>query len=208
MGKALAILNVVLVIGYPLAVYLGLTHFNARGASLLLMLLLAPGLIQRLRSASRQHLKSVAVLPLSIFALVSLSAWLDDPRFVFALPVLINVALLTQFAASLRTTPMVERFARLQEPNLSPAQVRYCRRVTQVWSCFFAFNALVSAGFAWLASVSAWALYNGVIAYVLIGVLGGTEYIVRKAKFREYGSGLHDRLIARVFPPRPAEQTS
>lgn len=208
MGKALAIFNVVLVLGYPLAVYLGLTHLNARSASLLLLLLLSPGLVQKLRSASRDRLKSVAALPLSIFTLVALSAWLDNPRFVFALPVLINGALLAQFVASLRTTPMVERFARLQEPELSLAQVAYCRRVTLVWASFFAVNAAVSASLAWLASVATWALYNGVIAYVLIGILGASEYIVRKAKFREYGSGLHDRLIARVFPPRSAEQTS
>jgi hypothetical protein len=44
-------------------------------------------------------------------------------------------------------------------------------------------------------------LYTGLIAYVLIGILGASEYVVRKARFREYGNGLHDRLLARVFPP-------
>lgn len=208
MGTALAILNVLLALGYPLAVYLGLTHFNARGVSLLLLLLLAPGLIRKLWRAPSEQLKAVAIVPASIVSLVLLSAVLDDARFVLALPVLINVALLVQFSASLRGTPMVERFARLQEPELSPEQVSYCRGVTQVWAGFFVVNGSVSLGFAVFGSVSAWALYNGVVSYVLMGVLGGCEYLLRKARFRKYGPGLHDRLIARIFPPPPSEQGS
>ena len=139
-----------------------------------------------------------------MFTLVGLSAWLDDPRFVLALPILINGALLLQFGLSLRTTPMVERFARMQDPNLGPAQVAYCRSVTKVWCVFFVVNACVSAYLALFAEVASWALYTGLIAYMLMGVLGATEYLVRKARFREYGTGLHDRLIARVFPPHDA----
>ncbi len=201
----ITVLNTVLVIAYPLAVYLGLTRFGARGVSLLLLVLLLPTLWRKVARASRAELRSVLGLPLSVFALIGLSAVLDDPRFVLALPVLINGALFLQFALSLRATPMVERFARMQEPELGPAQVAYCRRVTVVWCSFFVFNGALSAYLALFAEVAAWALYTGVIAYVLMGVLGATEYLVRKARFREYGSGLHDRLIARVFPPRASE---
>lgn len=204
----LAVLNGVLVAGYPLAVYLGLTHFSARGVSLLLMLFLVPSVLQKVARASREALKSVLGLPLSIFCLVGLSALLDDQRFVLALPVLINCVLCLQFALSLRATPMVERFARMQDPNLGPAQVAYCRRVTQVWCVFFVLNASVSAYLALFAALSSWALYTGLIAYVLIGVLGASEYLVRKARFREYGPGLHDRIIARIFPPHGAGQAS
>ncbi|HEY6877774.1 MAG TPA: hypothetical protein VI299_07130, partial [Polyangiales bacterium] len=99
--------------------------------------------------------------------------------------------------------PLVERFARMQNPDLSPAQVAYCRTVTQVWCAFFVLNAAISGSLAAWAPLSWWTLYNGLLAYVLMGVLGAGEYLVRKFRFREYGRGLHDRLIARVFPPHP-----
>jgi len=197
-----AVLNGVLFAGYPVAVYVGLTRFSARGLGLVLALLLLPGLVHKLRRARREDLRTVARLPLSIFALLALSAWLDDRRFVFALPLLINGALLLQFAGSLRSTPLVERFARMQQPTLSGAQVAYCRSVTKVWCAFFVLNALTSALLAGFASLSAWALYNGLVAYLLMGSLATVEYVVRKFRFREYGAGLHDRLLARLFPPR------
>lgn len=200
-GVFFAVLNGVLVVAYPVAVYVGLTRFSARGVGLLLALLLVPGFVHKARRARREDLRTVVRLPLSILGLLGLSVWLDDPRFVFALPVLINLALLVQFAASLRAVPMVERFARMQQPSLSEAQVAYCRGVTKVWIGFFFSNAATSAALAWLAPLAVWALYNGFIAYLLIGIVASTEYVVRKFRFREYGNGPHDRLLARLFPP-------
>jgi uncharacterized membrane protein len=122
------------------------------------------------------------------------------------MPVLINGVLLATFASSLSSTPMVERFARMQDPELGPAQVSYCRGVTRVWCGFFVFNMLISGLLALFAPLEAWALYTGLIAYVLMGLLGASEYVVRKSRFREYGAGLHDRVLARIFPPRAATQ--
>jgi uncharacterized membrane protein len=199
--KVLSVANAILVAGYPAAVYFGLLHLSARSVGLLLLALLLPGLFYRLRKAQPGQLWAVLKLPLAVASLVALAALFDDQRFVLALPVLINLLLLFGFARSLRATPMVERFARLQKAELSAEQVHYCRRVTQVWCAFFAANAVLSSALACFASLATWALYTGLIAYVLIGVLGASEYVVRKARFREYGSGLHDRLLARLFPP-------
>jgi uncharacterized membrane protein len=198
-----AVLNGLLVAGYPLVVYLGLTRFSARGLGLLLALLLAPGIVHKLRHARPDDRAAVLRIPLTIVALLALAALFDDARFVFALPVLINLALLAQFAGSLRGTPMVERFARMQQPDLKPPQVAYCRAVTKVWCVFFVLNGALSATLALAAPLSVWALYNGLLAYLAMGLLGASEYVVRKFKFREYGPGLHDRLLARLFPPTP-----
>ncbi len=201
MKVALAVLNGILVAAYPLAVYVGLTRFSARGVGLLLLGLLLPGMALKLRHARREDVLVVMRLPFSICVLLGLAALLNDARFVFALPILINVALFVQFFGSLRGTPLVERFARMQNPTLSAEQQAYCRSVTKVWCVFFVVNASISAALALWAPLAWWTLYNGLIAYVLMGVLGASEYLVRKFRFREYGTGLHDRLIARVFPP-------
>jgi uncharacterized membrane protein len=196
-----AVLNAVLAVSYPAAVYFGLLHWSARTLGCVLLALLLPGLWLRLRSAPRDQLWAVLKLPLALAALVGACAISGDARFVLALPVLINLALLFGFASSLRGVPMVERFARLQNPALSPEQLRYCRTVTVIWCGFFVLNASLSAAVAVWGSLRLWSLYTGLIAYVLMGMLGGTEYVVRKIRFREYGSGLHDRLLARFFPP-------
>lgn len=199
--QAMAIFHGVLVAAYPLAVYVGLTRFSARGVGLLLCVLLLPGLALRLKNARREDLFAVLRIPLAVMSVALLGVVFDDARFVLAMPVLINLVLLVTFAGSLWGTPMVERFARMQDPELGPAQVAYCRVVTRVWCGFFVLNGATSAVLALFFPVGMWALYTGLIAYVLMGLLGATEYVVRKQRFREYGPGLHDRLIARVFPP-------
>jgi uncharacterized membrane protein len=170
--------------------------------------LLSPTLVAKLRRARREDLRALLALPLSVFTLVGLTALLDDSRYVLALPVLINLSLLIQFAGSLRSTPMVERFARMQDPSLGAEQVRYCRSVTKVWCGFFVVNASLSAALALFASLSAWAVYTGLVAYLLLGTLASVEYVVRKFRFREYGPGLHDRLLARAFPPPREREAS
>ena len=190
-------------IAYPLAVYAGLTHFNARTVGLVLLLLLTPTLVGTLRRASREQLVAVLPVPGSVVALLVLASLLDDPRFMLAMPVLVSLVLLYTFASSLGTTPMVERFARLQDPDLSAAKLRYCRTVTVVWCGFFVFNALISASLALFASLAAWVLYTGLVSYVLIGALATAEYAMRKYRFRDYGGGVHDRVLSRLFPPRP-----
>jgi uncharacterized membrane protein len=95
-------------------------------------------------------------------------------------PVLVNAAMLGVFAYSLFVPPsIVEQFARRREPYLAPQSVTYTRRVTQVWCVFFALNGGVALVTALWASVATWSLYNGFIAYLLMGVLFAGEYGIR-----------------------------
>jgi uncharacterized membrane protein len=136
--------------------------------------------------------------------LAGATALVGDPGLLLLAPALVNLALLAAFGASLRAgaRPMVERLARLQEPDLPDDAVPYCRTVTWVWTAFFAANALVCGALALAAPRSWWALYTGLLAYVLVGALFSVEYVVRKATFRRYGRALPDRVLAAVFPPR------
>jgi uncharacterized membrane protein len=126
---------------------------------------------------------------------------LDDRRFVLALPVLTNAALFAHFASSLRTVPIAERFARAQHGDLPEREVAYCRSVTRVWCAFFVLNGGVTAALGLWAPLAWWTLYTGAISYVLVGLLVAAEYIVRKARFRRYGSSVVDRLLSRILPP-------
>jgi len=205
MRGVLGALNAALVVVYPLAVYFGLVRFSARGLGLLLVALMLPGLVRRVLQR-RERLESFGALPLLLVALVATGAVLDDPRLMLAYPTVVNLVLLSQFAWTLRGgMPMVERFARMEVDDLSPAEIVYCRRVTVVWIVFLAVNGLLSAGLAIWGTRGAWALYTGLISYVLIGVLFSIELTVRKYRFRRIGTGWVDRVFARLFPPKEAE---
>lgn len=104
-------------------------------------------------------------------------------------PALVNAAMLLLFGLSLRFPPtVVERLARLQEPDLPPEAVGYTRRVTQMWCGFFILNGGIAVITALWSSERVWALYNGLIAYVLMGTLFAGEWLVRqRVKARRHG---------------------
>ncbi len=201
-GAWASIASAVAAVAYPLVVWLGLTRFGARGLGVVMLAVLLPVVALRLWRAPREHLWPALRVPLAVAALIGLGALLDDPHFVLAMPVLVNAVLFAGFSSTLaRPVSMVERFARLSHPDMSAAHVRYCRRVTAVWSAFFLVNGAVAGWLALFSPLALWTLYTGVIAYVLVGALFTVEYVVRKWRFREYGAGLHDRLLALLFPP-------
>ncbi|MEZ4452434.1 MAG: hypothetical protein R3B09_23425 [Nannocystaceae bacterium] len=201
----LTVVHTALVIAYPLTVYLGLTHFGARQLGIVLLLLLLPGILARAHSAPRADLWVVVRVPLTLILVLGVGAALDDPRLFLALPVVANLALLAHFAGSLRgEVSLVERFARLQEPELPPGGPAYCRRVTQVWCVFFVVNAAIAGALALWAPLGVWTLYTGLLAYLLMGLLFTVEFVVRKLTFRRFGDSLPDRLLARILRPARA----
>lgn len=197
-----AILQAIVFLGYPLAVYAGLSHFGTRGVGLMVLLLLLPGIVRTIAKRPGQFQAAVG-MPLAIAALMLAALLTDDPRFMLAYPALVNAVLLGQFAWTLRpgSSPMVERFARLQVDDLSDAEIAYCRRVTQFWIAFFIVNGGICAVLATPAWRQWWALYAGLLSYVALGVCFAAEYTVRKFLFRRFSSTPLDRVYRRVFPP-------
>jgi uncharacterized membrane protein len=103
----------------------------------------------------------------------------DDSLLLY--PVVVNLVLFTAFAHSAIFPPtLVERIARLKDPDLPPAAVRYTHRVTLVWCGFFVVNGSISLYTGLVASREVWALYNGVIAYVAMAALFAGEFAVRQ----------------------------
>jgi uncharacterized membrane protein len=202
--RALAIaLRVLATLAYPFAVYLGVTRWGPRAVGLAVLALALPRALLAARGARREDLAHALRVPLTIGALALCAAILRDARFVLAMPVLVNLALLAQFASSLRgETPLVERFARMQVATLSEPERAWCRSVTVAWCVFFALNALTAATLALAAPVAWWTLFTGVLSYLLLGAMFTVEYVLRSMRFRRYGSAPHDRLMARLFPPR------
>ncbi|MEW5248600.1 COG4648 family protein [Microbulbifer sp. 2201CG32-9] len=163
---------------YPLAVYLGIQHFSLK--SLLGFLLIIAALRFLL---SREGGKVGARLIAAALAIVVSMSWLrNDAAALLWYPVLCNVALLAVFAWSLQQPQtIVERLARLRQPELSAGGVAYTRRVTKVWCAFFVANGVVATGTVLRGDMQLWALYNGLISYALMGLLLAGEWLVRRS---------------------------
>ena len=161
-------------VAYPLVVWLALGHVGPRWIALGLA-----GLALARAALTRERFWMAAAA--AVLLLAAAGAWTDGWVPLKLYPVVVNLALLGAFAASLRRGPSaIERLARLREPALPPAAIAYTRRVTQVWCGFFAANAAVSAATALWADAAGWALYNGLVAYLLMGLLMGGEWLVRR----------------------------
>ena len=174
MQKLVTAVLVVLTVLYPLGVYLAMGRVAPEW---LAMLLVALAVLRAL--VTRQRFWWAVVSGAAVLALAAW--WQGDALAVKLYPVLVNAVLLVVFTFSLRHPPtVVERLARLTEPGLSPSGVRYTRKVTVVWCVFFVLNGAAAAYTATFSSDATWALYNGLIAYILMGCLMGTEWCIRQ----------------------------
>lgn len=105
-----------------------------------------------------------------------------DPELAARLyPVFMNATMLLAFALTLWKPPsMIERFARIAEPDLDAQGIEYTRKVTWVWMAFFVVNGGVALWTALHGSWFLWGVYNGGVSYVLAGTLFAVEFVVRK----------------------------
>ena len=94
-------------------------------------------------------------------------------------PALMVALALTVFAVSLRKTPLVEIIARKTGEDLDERGVAYCRRVTVVWVAFLSAHLAVTVATVF-ASHEVWAVYNGLVAYILMGALFAGEWLYRR----------------------------
>jgi len=164
----------VLMLAYPLLVYAGLARFEPRVLALLL------AFVALLRALVTRELVWLWAA-VGGCALAAIASATNDATALKLYPVLVNAALLTLFGATLLRPPsMVERLARLREPALPDAAIPYTRRVTQVWCGFFIGNGAIALYTALFSSAAQWALYNGLIAYVLMGALFSGEWLLRR----------------------------
>lgn len=166
---------------YPLLIFAALQFLDPRSVALLVLAALAlryrRHTVRILAGFSAAQFVALGMAPLLGLAVLATNSELLLRLY----PAAISASMLILFGVTLVHPPtMVERFARLQEQELSPASVRYTRRVTLAWCAFFVLNGATAAYTAVFASRELWALYNGVIAYLLMGTLFAGERLLRR----------------------------
>lgn len=176
-GLSVAVLGA-LGLAYPFAVYFSLERVPA-GAMVVAALALVAGRLYALRRAVAARALMPALL--GVFALTAGLGLMEPAMAVLAYPVLMSLGMAAAFGLSLRRDPcLVECFAMTTEPDPSPAARAYMRRVSLVWCLFLLGNAGLSVMTAALGDMGVWALYNGLVAYVLMALLFAVEYAVRR----------------------------
>ena len=173
---------------YPLIVYCGLEYWalSPRRLSLLLLAIAFFHFLNFTRSKSSIDQSRTAILVILVFLCAFIAFFLDNIIFVKIYPVLISLSLLAFFGFTLWRPPnIIFRMASLWDKSLKNSPSRravelYCRKVTLVWCSFFIFNAIVASFTVFKASDRVWSLYNGLISYILMGVIFIVEYLVRR----------------------------
>lgn len=110
--------------------------------------------------------------------------FLRDNIWFRAYPLIISGGVWVLFVRSLFKVPLVEIFARRMGEELDEAGVRYCRRVTVAWVIFMTLHVAMTTATLFL-SHRVWAVYNGCLAYILMGGMFAGEFCIRKWVKRE-----------------------
>ena len=184
--KPLALLSALTLLAYPFAVYYGLNQWGMGAVAGVLGLLFLLRIIGGNKTRLRE-LKYIAWLSGGAGVVLTLLAFLFKSSDWFTYyPVIVNLLMLVLFAQSLlQKESMVERFARLQTPDLPDYAIVYTRNVTKVWCAFFIVNGLI-AFYTTTMSLHAWTLYNGLFSYLFAGTLFAIEFVVRLLVKRKY----------------------
>ena len=105
-----------------------------------------------------------------------------------ASPVVINVALCAFFGLTLRPgqDPLITRFARLEHDSLPVEVETYTRRLTVLWTLFFATMAAFTVALEILASRTVYSLFSNVLNWLLLLAFLVGEYLYRRVRFPRY----------------------
>lgn len=138
----------------------------------------------------KPYLSSILFLSVGLFCFFT-----GKEFFLKIYSVIISATLLFVFGSTLFMPPnIIFRFATLSDKTIKGSPVEdkvynYCKKVTIIWCCFFIINGTTSAlttfadkifGVSPETARLIWAVYNGGISYVFMGMLFIGELIVRK----------------------------
>ena len=127
-----------------------------------------------------------AFLPfIGIFVVIVAFHFTDWIFFKFYPPVVNFGLFVIFFFSTFREKTVIQKIALSIEPEAKPPVLDYTKKLTYVWSGFMLINFLVSVATIFM-SKEIWAIYNGLVSYILVGIMFGVEYIVRINFKRKY----------------------
>lgn len=183
----MSVLSTLFILASPFVLYLTLSQDRVDLAALALAGWVILRTVPTLVTAQRAQLLVAVRLP-AIALGFALLGWIIHSRWMLlVLPSATQAAFGLTFLRSLAGTPLVENFARMVKPELTPGELAHCRSWTRIWGIYLIVLAAVGLLFARFATLPVWTVYSGVVTYGLSGALYAVEYVIRKLRFRGPG---------------------
>ncbi|WP_405629586.1 hypothetical protein [Pseudoalteromonas sp. Ld20] len=163
---------------YPLVVYFGLQFSEPAlvGGVFAVVLLLRHWLVKDSKATIPHfHVMTISGLGLLLFA-----TFANSELALKFYPVVINSCFLAVFAYSLYKPPSVVEIIARKFETLDAHGKKYTRAVTKVWCGFFIINGVIATATVFHPDPKVWLTYNGLISYLLMGLVMAIELIIRK----------------------------
>jgi uncharacterized membrane protein len=147
-----------------------------------------------LRSAAADSGAAWRVLGVALFLAYTLAALFARPDhallqwLLYLPPLAVNLALCWLFGRTLvrGRTPLIARFAEIEQGSLSGELAAHARTVTWLWALLCGGAALTSLLLALSGERDAWSLFTNLGNYVLVAALFLGEIAYRRMRFRNY----------------------
>lgn len=176
----LKVVDVLLMIAWPFFILflIYMDKISLIGISLFIYFLLRLAVFSKAGMHNKGFIVGLSVVGLSLSLLSHVFKTYD---YLLYYPVAVNALLFSVFTFSLfHGTPVIEKLARLKEPDLTPFATIYTRNVTKIWCLFFAVNGSMACTTALSGNINLWVAWNGVISYIIMGLLLVGELFARK----------------------------
>ena len=161
---------------YPFLVYYGLNQYGPSIFAIFLFILLVLRVV--IKGSYQEPSQWLQLLVIGTFCAVVV--FVGSEQLLRFYPVLMSLGFSALFAFSLTSkTTLVERFAKMSGQDYPEQAIGYMRNLTKVWAILLFFNAIVSGYTACCVSLKFWTLYNGLLAYFLLGGFALGELIFR-----------------------------
>ncbi|MDR2659187.1 MAG: AMP-binding protein [Spirochaetaceae bacterium] len=162
------------------------------------------------RAGHQKKTRALRAIALStVLSALAIVCFISNSDFFLKLyPVIINAAMFFCFAGTFFFPPVIIfRLARIQDKtiknSLAEKQIeRYCKKVTAAWCLFFVLNGATALYTVFWGNDTMWAVYNGGISYILMGIMFMGEWLIRKTvdkKMPHFLSGITARSRPREF---------
>jgi len=180
MANPLKVGIVILLLLYPVLIYFGLNYFTPAhlGLFFLALFILRIFFSKSTNKIARWQLIFTVVIGGTLATLT----WIfDSKEYLLWYPVGLSIAFFLVFTMSIIFPPtVIEQIARPRNKDFPEVAVVHTRNVTIVWATFFALNIVVSSWTVLSDDMEVWTLYNGLISYIIVGILIGIEVLVRR----------------------------
>jgi uncharacterized membrane protein len=204
MKTVLGVISALFIVASPWVLYWTLSQQRIDVAAAVLIGWVIVRTIPVVLSARRDQRRAALQLP-AIALVFAVLGWLsDDGTWLLVLPSATQGAFGIAFLRSLSGVPLIEHFAKMIKPELSPGELAHCRAWTRIWGFYLLALAAIGLGLARWAPLGVWTVYVGVVSYALVGALFAVEYVIRKIRFRDYGRNPLDWLLGKLFPAAPS----